>query len=132
MSGQFIQQPAILETHDSVSLCSSSPVGSGSTDKPKKFCLPDTWRPAIMCAIEADGDADKRKKLTPDIRNAIVRDLVSTMYAHMSQPNKEFCTQVAKQLVEKYSFMRDRGQNVTGYVSILLIFTIIRIFHFTL
>ena len=40
------------------------------------------------------------------------------MYAHMSQPNKDFCTmQVAKQLVGKYSFMRDAGTNVTGYVS---------------
>lgn len=70
-----------------------------------------------MSAINGEGDAEQRKRLTPDIRNAIVRDLVSTMYAHMSQPNKDFCTQVAKQLVGKYSFMRDAGTNVIGYVS---------------
>ena len=29
-----------------------------------------------MFAIEAEGDSEKRKKLTPDIRNAIVHDLV--------------------------------------------------------
>ena len=56
-------------------------------------------------------------RLTLDVRNEIVRDVVSTMYAYMSQPNKEFCTQDAKQLVEKYSSMRDVGTNVTGYVS---------------
>ena len=71
-----------------------------------------------MYAIEAEDDTEKRKRLTPDIRNAIVRDLVSTMYAHMIQPNKDFCTKVAKQLVHKYAFMKDVGVNVTGYVSI--------------
>lgn len=83
----------------------------------KKFVLPDSWRPSIMHAIKASTEAEKRKRLTPDVRNEIVRDVVSTMYAYMSQPNKEFCTQVAEQLMEKYSFMRDVGTNVTGYVS---------------
>ena len=40
-----------------------------------------------MFAINADEDQDRRKRLTPDIRNAIVRDIVSTMFAHMSRPN---------------------------------------------
>lgn len=70
-----------------------------------------------MHAIKASNDSEKRKRLTPDVRNEIVRDIVSTMYAYMSQPNKEFCTQVAKQLVTKYSFMKDVGTNVSGYVS---------------
>ena len=39
------------------------------------------------------------------------------MYAHLGQPNKEICTKVAKQLIQKYSFMKDIGANVTGYVS---------------
>ena len=83
----------------------------------KKFVLPDSWRPSIMHAIKASTEAEKRKRLSPDVRNEIVRDVVSTMYAYRSQPNKEFCTHVAKQLVEKYSFMRDAGTNVTGHVS---------------
>lgn len=68
-------------------------------------------------AIEASDDSERRKRLTPDIRNAIVRDVVSTMHAFKSLPNKDFCTQVAKQLVNKYTFMKDVGTNVTGYVS---------------
>ena len=71
-----------------------------------------------MYAIEAADENEQRKRLTPDVRNAIVRDLVSTMYAHMSQPNKDFCTRVAIQLVQKYPFTKDVGSNVTGYVSI--------------
>ena len=62
---------------------------------------------------------------TPDIRNAIVRDLVSTMYAFKSHPNKDFCTQAAKQLVQKYTFMKDVGTNVSGYVSIACLKTVI-------
>ena len=67
-----------------------------------------------MHAMNGEGDAEQQKRLTSDIWNAIVRNLVSTMYAHVSQPNKNFCTQVAKQLVEKYSCMRDAGTNVIG------------------
>jgi hypothetical protein len=117
------------QSHDDQDMASISSLGSVSSAgavapspstsaSKKKFSLPDTWRPGIMYAINGDGDAEQRKRLGPDIRNAIVRDLVSTMYAHMSQPNKDFCTQVAKQLVQKYTFMRDVGTNVTGYVSL--------------
>ena len=55
-----------------------------------------------MYATNGEGDAKQRKRLTPDIRNAIVRDLVSTMYACSHEPAKYFCNQVAKQLVGKY------------------------------
>ena len=34
----------------------------------------------IMYATNGEGDAKQRKRLTPDIRNAILRDLVSTMF----------------------------------------------------
>lgn len=108
------QDTASISSSCSLSSATPSPCTSAS----KKFSLPDTWTPGIMYAINGEGDAEQRKRLTPDIRNAIVRDLVSTMYAHMSQPNKDFFTQVAKQLVGKYSFMRDVGTNVTGYVSL--------------
>ena len=112
------------DEHETASISSLSSAGTSagtpgpSANATKKFSLPDTWRPGIMYAIEGEGDAEQRKRLTPDIRNAIVRDLVSTMYAHMSQPNKEFCTRVAKLLIQKYSFMKDVGTNVTGYVSV--------------
>ena len=96
---------------------SVSPTPPSAPSGTRKFVLPDSWRPSIMHAIKAPSDSEKRKRLTPDLRNEIVRDTVSTMYAYMSQPNKEFCTQVAKQLVAKYSFMRDVGIGVTGHVS---------------
>ena len=72
-----------------------------------------------MVAINAHNEAEKRKQLTPNVRNAIVRDLMTTMYTFMPKPNKEFCTEVAKKLVQKYEFMRDAGANVSGYVRFL-------------
>ena len=83
------------------------------------FTLPDRWRPSITNAIKAPTEAEQRKNLTPDVRNAIVRDIVTSMYAYTSKPNKEFCTQVAKLLVAKYAFMKDVGSSVSGYVSFL-------------
>jgi hypothetical protein len=70
-----------------------------------------------MYAIKAEGDTERRKRLSPEMRNEIVRDIVSTMYAHTSHPNKDFCTSVAKQLVHKYPFMKDTGTNVSAHVS---------------
>ena len=70
-----------------------------------------------MYAIKGEGDTERRKRLTPELRNEIVRDIVSTMYAHTCRPNKAFCTDVAKQLVRKYPFMKDTGINVSEHVS---------------
>ena len=61
----------------------------------------------------------RSRALVPKIRNEIVRDLVSQMFSFDSKPQKEFCTQVAKLLVKKYTFMQDVGQKVSGYVSYL-------------
>ena len=112
------------QEHDTVSLSSSASaslsVGASEGDRPK-FKVPDSWRPSIMAIIKLDDNAQQRRKLTPDIRNAIIRDLVSTVYAHTSDPNKAFCTTVAKALVRKYPFMKDVGTNVSGYVSHFLI-----------
>ena len=66
------------------------------------FVLPSTWRPAVMYFIKGKDEAEQRKRLTPDIRNASVRDIVSTMYAHMNHPNKDFCTKVAKQFAKMF------------------------------
>ena len=73
-----------------------------------------------MVAINASSEAEKRKLLTANVRSAITRDLMTTMYTFMPKPDKKFCTEVAKKLVQKYDFMRDVGTNVTGYVSVFV------------
>ena len=72
-----------------------------------------------MSAINAPTEAEKRKLLTANVRNAITRDWMTTMYAFMPNPDEDFCTSVAEKLVQKYSFMRDVGTNVSGHVSLL-------------
>ena len=94
----------------------------------QKFVLPSTWRPTVMYSIKGKDEAEQRKRLTPDVHNAVVRDLVSTMYAHMNHPNKDFCTKVAKQLVQKYHFMKDVGSNVSGYVSLVFLLLILFVY----
>ena len=95
--------------------CSSS--NASSSVSIGKFILPTKWRPSVMNVIDRQNEGEKRRLLTPDIRNAIVRDLVSSMYAYSSQPRKDFCTTVAKKLVVQYPFMKDVGSSVSGYVS---------------
>ena len=56
-----------------------------------------------MYTIEAADENEQRKRLTPDVRNDSLRPSFNHMYAHMSQPNEDFCTRVAMQLVQKYS-----------------------------
>ena len=59
--------------------------------------------------------AMKEQKLTPDIRNEIVRDLVTHMYGFAQKPSNHLCKFVAQSLILKYMFMRD--SKGTGYVS---------------
>ena len=40
------------------------------------------------------------------------------MFCNDPNPNKQLCTKVAKLLVKKYKFMRDVGEQVSGYVSL--------------
>ena len=83
-----------------------------------------------MYAINGKEESEQRKRLTPDVRNAIVHDLVTTMFAYVNKPNKEFCTKVAKKLVLKYSFMKDVGIGVSGYVSMyMLLETVCMVLH---
>lgn len=72
------------------------------------FKIPSKWRPTIMKAIETE-------KLTPDLRNEIVRDLVTHMYGYTEKPTTNFCKFAAQRLILKYQFMRDTKG--TGYVS---------------
>ena len=71
-----------------------------------------------MSAISATTEAEKRRLLTSTVRSAITRDLMTTMYAFMPKSDKNFCTEVAQKLVQKYSFMSDVGPNISGYVSV--------------
>lgn len=59
------------------------------------------------------------KKLSPDIRNEIIRDLVTHMYGFMDKPTSGFCKFVAQRLTLKYTFMKD--SKGTGYVSVKLL-----------
>ena len=101
------------DDHDTTSIASSA----SSVSLTKKFKILDTWRPLIMACINAMDDEENRRRLTSDVRNYIVRDLVTTMFSYVPKPSKEFCTLVAKRLVQKYKFMMDTGTNVSGYVS---------------
>jgi len=70
-----------------------------------------------MACIQAPTLEEQKRKLVPSIRNEIVRDLVTQMYAFWPRPNKDVIERVAKMLVQRYPFMRDQGAHVTGYVS---------------
>lgn len=52
--------------------------------------------------------------LTPEIRNEIVRDLVTHMYGYMEKPTSDFCKFVAQRLIHHYPFMKD--SKGTGHV----------------
>ena len=68
----------------------------------KDFTIPKKWKPSIMFAIA-------ERQLHPDVRNEIVRDLVTHIYGHVEKPKVDLVTKVAKLLVEKYPFMADSG-----------------------
>lgn len=87
---------------------SSSPAATSDRDFVSTFKIPSKWRPTIMKAIETE-------KLTRDLRNEIVRDLVTHMYRYTEKPTTTFCKFAAQRLILKYQFMRDTMG--TGYVS---------------
>lgn len=55
--------------------------------------------------------AISEKRLYPEIRNEIVRDLVTHMYGHVDKPDTSLAMKVGNLLVEQYPFMAD---SVTG------------------
>ena len=73
-----------------------------------------------MSCLSASTEDEMCRLLTISIRNEIVRDLVTQMFAIQTKPDRAFCTTVAKSLVKKYPLLKDNGRNVTGYVSILM------------
>lgn len=95
----------------------SSDYSTSSVSFRKEFAIPDKWKPSIMVAIA-------EKKLNPEVRNEIVRDLVTHTYGHVEKPNIALVTKIAKLLVEKYPFMADVCDSVndprsTSYVRLL-------------
>lgn len=86
----------------------------------KEFVIPDKWKPSIMVSIA-------EKKLNPEVRNEIVRDLVTHTYGHVEKPNIVLVTRIAKLLVDKYPFMADVCDSVndprsTSYVRLINFF----------
>lgn len=103
--------PAILSPSVSIiSTCSEqSQRSSNEHNETRLFTMPNKWRPSIMFAI-------KESKLTPDVRNEVVRDLVTHMYSYVERPTSAFCKFVAQRLILQFPFMRDSMG--TGFVSI--------------
>ena len=62
--------------HSEVSVASTAAAATSGLDYAANFKIPSRWRPSVMKAIED-------KKLTPDVCNEIVRDLVTYMYGYM-------------------------------------------------
>ena len=100
-----------LPPDDRISIASTSAVG-------KQFLIPDSWPPTIMQCIKLPSEEEQKLALAPSVRNEIVRILTNSMFCNDPNPKKELCTRVAKLLVKKYKFMRDVGEQVTGYVSL--------------
>ena len=86
-----------------------------------KFSIPDSWPPSIMACIRQSTEEEQRRALGPLVRNEIVRVLATQMFCYDPKPQKEFCTAVAKKLVKRYCFMKDTGEKVSGYVSVMCV-----------
>lgn len=72
-----------------------------------------------MQCLQRDTDEERRLELDTSRRNEVVRDLVTQMFAFDPKPNSAFAAVVAKKLVRKYPFMKDIGDKVSGYVSLV-------------
>ena len=73
-----------------------------------------------MHCISRETEEERRLELDTSIRNEIVRDLVTQMFAMDPKPSSSFATDVARKLVRKYPFMKDVGPKVSGFVSCCL------------
>ena len=112
--------PSVSGSDDGSSIASSASALGRIKPGSNGFKIPDMWRPSIMAVLKdfSANDICKAKELTNELRSEILRDLVTQMYACCEKIQKSFCTDVAKKLIAKYPFMRDRGEGVTGYVSL--------------
>ena len=71
-----------------------------------------------MACTTAESVDEQKKLLTMSIRNEIVWDLVTQMFAFKAKLDRVFCGTVAKELVKKYPFMKDSGMTTSDYVSL--------------
>jgi hypothetical protein len=101
------------ESEDTLSLSSASALS-------KEFKIPDSWPPSIMRCIQQEDEDEQKRLVLPSTRNEVVRILATNMFCHDPNPRKDFCTKVAKMLVKKYKFLRDVGDNVSGYCVTLM------------
>ena len=46
-----------------------------------------------------------------------MHDLVTQMFTFKANPDRTFCSIVAKKVIKAYPFMKDCGNAVSGYVS---------------
>ena len=70
----------------------------------------------MECFNQSSND-ERRKMLTPELRNEISRALVTHMFSYNANPRKELCSKAAKMLVKKYVFLKDVGEHSSGFVS---------------
>ena len=91
-----------LPTSVTLPITMASPVASSSehVSHSLEFTVPTKWKPSIMRSI-------LEKKLDPDVRNEIVRDLVTHIYGYIDKPTSSMVAKAARLLVEKYPFMAD-------------------------
>lgn len=75
---------------------------------PTNFTFPKAHQQSIM-------SCNAKKQMPPDVRNALVRELIIHMYRYGSRPSRNFRSFVARRIVLKYPFLRDATGN--GYVS---------------
>jgi hypothetical protein len=72
--------------------------------------------------------AIEENKLTPEVRNEVVRDLVTHMYGFMEKPTSSFCKYVAQRLILKYKFMRDsKGTGLLCALSPIIVHSCTRV-----
>ena len=90
--------PSACSEHDTISVSSDISASSAtSLLRRKEISIPKKWKPSITLAI-----ADK--KLNPEVRNEIVRDLVTHMYGQVDKPDPSLAANVANLLVARYPF----------------------------
>ncbi|XP_046864126.1 uncharacterized protein LOC124458064 isoform X2 [Xenia sp. Carnegie-2017] len=64
-----------------------------------KFCLPTRWEPAVEEAL-------KRQELNPNEKNALNRQLTSSILAHTESPTVHERKHIALMLIQKYPFLK--------------------------
>ena len=86
----------------------NSVVSSAVTATDPEIVIPSYWRPEVEECL-------RNKALTTNARNEIVRTVVNQLISRNSKPTRIDCEQLARKLILKYPFMKDKMG--CGYVS---------------